>query len=80
LGGVVALLSAVHMYISVVLIRYSWRTVASKIRRWEVGPLTWLRLAQRVSGWAVALSALLVLISGFDWFKLGTGGGADSSG
>lgn len=73
LGGVVALLSAVHMYISVVLIRYSWRTVASKIRRGEVGPLTWLRLAQRVSGWAVALSALLVLLSGFDWFKLGTG-------
>ncbi len=73
LGGVVALLSAVHMYISIVLIRYSWRAVASKIRRREVGPLTWLRLAQRVSGLVVALSALLVLLSGFDWFKLGTG-------
>jgi succinate dehydrogenase/fumarate reductase cytochrome b subunit len=32
-----------------------------------------LKLMQRISGWIVALFGLLVLFSGLDWFKIGTG-------
>jgi DMSO/TMAO reductase YedYZ molybdopterin-dependent catalytic subunit len=32
-----------------------------------------LRLMQRISGWIVAIFGLLVLFSGLDWFKIGTG-------
>ena len=39
----------------------------------RLGPLTLLRLVQRLSGWFVAFSAFLVLLSGLDWFKVGTG-------
>ncbi len=73
LGGVFGLLVAVHMFISVVLLRFRWRSALESLRAGRTGPLTRLRLVQRVSGWALILSASLVLLSGLDWFKVGTG-------
>ena len=73
LGGVFGLLVAVHMFISVVLLRFRWRAALESLRAGRAGSLTRLRLVQRVSGWALILSASLVLLSGLDWFKVGTG-------
>jgi len=73
LGGVFGLLFVVHMFISVVLLRFRWRSALESLRAGRAGPLTRLRLVQRVSGWALILSASLVLLSGLDWFKVGTG-------
>ena len=72
-GGVFGLLIAVHMYTSVFLLRSRWRVTLKRIRAGEAGSLTWLRLIQRVSAWALFFSAFLVLLSGLDWFKVGTG-------
>ncbi len=73
MGGVFALFFILHMSLSVVLIRYDWRTTLRKILNRGLGSLSWLRFAQRVSGWALVAAALLVLVSGLDWFKIGTG-------
>jgi DMSO/TMAO reductase YedYZ molybdopterin-dependent catalytic subunit len=73
LGGVFGLLIAVHMYTSVFLLRFRWRATLKRVWAGEAGSLTWLRLIQRVSAWALFLSAFLVLVSGLDWFKVGTG-------
>lgn len=73
LGGVFSVLFFVHMGISVFLVRFDWEASVRRVLSGEVGKLTWLRLGQRVSGWFLVLSASLVLMSGLDWFKLGTG-------
>jgi DMSO/TMAO reductase YedYZ molybdopterin-dependent catalytic subunit len=73
LGGVFGVLFFVHMGISVFLVRYDWVGSVRRVLGGGVGKLTWLRLGQRVSGWFLVLSASLVLLSGLDWFKLGTG-------
>ena len=73
LGGVFGLVFVTHMFISVVVVRFGWRRVLGGVVRSGLGPLTLLRLVQRLSGWFVAFSAFLVLLSGLDWFKVGTG-------
>jgi len=73
LGGVFGLLVAVHMYTSVFLLRFPWRATLKRIGAGVVGSLTWLRLIQRLSAWALFLSAFLILMSGLDWFKVGAG-------
>ena len=73
MGVFFALFFFLHMSLSVVLIRYNWRTTLQKILNRELGPLSWLRFAQRVSGWVLVAAASLVLTSGLDWFKIGTG-------
>ena len=73
LGAVFGVLSLVHMLISVFVIRYNWGRSVRCVLRGETGGTTWLRLGQRVSGWMLVVSAFLVMFSGLDWFKLGTG-------
>ncbi len=73
LGAVFGLLITIHMFISVVLLRFRWRSALKSLLVGRAGHLTRLRLVQRFSGWALILSASLVLLSGLDWFKVGTG-------
>lgn len=73
LGGFFGVLLFFHMGISVFLFRFDWEGSVHRVLSGEVGKLTWLRLGQMVSGWFLVLSASLVLMSGLDWFKLGTG-------
>jgi len=73
LGGVFGAVFVVHMFISVVVVRFRWRRVLGSVVRGGLGPLTLLRLVQRLSGWFIAVAAFLVLLSGLDWFKVGTG-------
>lgn len=73
LGVVFGIVFLAHMLISVFVIRYDWGRSVRGVLGGEAGGVTWLRLGQRVSGWTLVASALLVLLSGLDWFKLGTG-------
>jgi DMSO/TMAO reductase YedYZ molybdopterin-dependent catalytic subunit len=61
------------MYISVITIRYKWKKSISTIWNGQAGILTWLRFIQRVTGWGIIIPASLILFSGLDWFKIGTG-------
>jgi succinate dehydrogenase/fumarate reductase cytochrome b subunit len=73
LGGVFALLFVLHMYSSVILFRYHWRKNIERLFHSGTSIQALLRLMQRISGWIVAIFGFLVLFSGLDWFKIGTG-------
>lgn len=73
LGGFFALLLAIHMYSSVVLLRYSWIKNIKRLLNGELSSQALLRLLQRISSWIVAIFGLFMLFSGIDWFKIGTG-------
>jgi succinate dehydrogenase/fumarate reductase cytochrome b subunit len=73
LGGVFALLFVLHTYSSVILFRYRWRVNVGRLFQGGMSIQALLRLMQRISGWIVAIFGLLVLFSGLDWFKIGTG-------
>lgn len=62
-----------HFLLSVSLIRFDWRRVYRSVLNGKAGRVVLLRLFQRASGWALVATAFLVLLSGLDWFKLGTG-------
>lgn len=73
LGGMFALLFVLHTYSSVILFRYRWRKNMVLLFHGRISIQALLRLMQRISGWIVAIFGLLVLFSGLDWFKIGTG-------
>jgi len=73
LGGFFALLLAIHMYSSVILLRYSWIKNIKRLLNGELSPQALLELLQRISSWIVAIFGLFMLFSGLDWFKIGTG-------
>lgn len=73
LGGVFALLFVLHTYSSVIIFRYNWRKNIGRLFQGGMSIQALLRLIQRISGWIVAIFGLLVLFSGLDWFKIGTG-------
>lgn len=73
LGGFFALLLSIHMYSSVILLRYSWIKNIKRLLNGELSPQALLRLLQRISSWIVAIFGFLMLFSGLDWFKIGTG-------
>jgi DMSO/TMAO reductase YedYZ molybdopterin-dependent catalytic subunit len=73
LGGFFALLLAIHIYSSVIILRYSWIINIQRLLNGELSPQALLRLFQRISSWIVAIFGLLMLFSGLDWFKIGTG-------
>jgi DMSO/TMAO reductase YedYZ molybdopterin-dependent catalytic subunit len=72
-GVFFSVLFVFHFFFSVYYVRYNWRKTFQKLLKREADELTWLRLIQRLSGWFLIASTFLVLISGFDWFKLGSG-------
>jgi DMSO/TMAO reductase YedYZ molybdopterin-dependent catalytic subunit len=72
LGGVFALFFLSHLFISVVVIRYDWISAFFQLFK-DTDRVFKLRFVQRFSGWLVAVSGGLVLLSGLDWFKVGTG-------
>lgn len=73
LGGFFAILLAIHMYSSVILLRYNWIKNIKRLLNGELNPQSLLRLLQRISSWIVAIFGLFMLFSGLDWFKIGTG-------
>jgi DMSO/TMAO reductase YedYZ molybdopterin-dependent catalytic subunit len=73
LGPLFTIIILLHFYISIVITRYNWKKSISSIWNGTAGPLTWLRFGQRITGWGIIIPASLILLSGLDWFKIGTG-------
>ena len=73
LGGIFASISLPHIYISVLKINFNWMKNFRLTRRIQTREIGWLRLSQMFTGWVLAAVGSLVLFSGLDWFKIGTG-------
>jgi hypothetical protein len=73
LGGIFASISLLHTYISVLKINFSWLNNIRLTRRKQTKDIGWLRLSQMSTGWILVAIGSLVLFSGLDWFKIGTG-------
>jgi DMSO/TMAO reductase YedYZ molybdopterin-dependent catalytic subunit len=73
LSGIFALLFVIHTCTSVILIRYRWREHVRRLVTGVINSQDALRMAHRVSGWVIAVLGGLMLLSGLDWFKIGTG-------
>ena len=67
-------LLAFHVSVVVVFTRFQWMYSLRSIWHRKASSLLFLRVIQRLSGWIVLGTALLVIISGLDWYKLGVGG------
>lgn len=67
-------LLAFHVFVVVVFTRFQWMYSLRSIWHRKAGSLLYLMFIQRLSSWIVLGTALLVIISGLDWFKLGIGG------
>jgi hypothetical protein len=73
LGVFFMLLTLLHLFLSVFIIRYPWLLAIRRALSGEAGFLFKLKLAQRLSGWLVVIPAFIIVSSGLNWFKLGTG-------
>ena len=73
LGGIFASISLLHIYISVLKINFSWMKNIKLTRRNQAKEIGWLRLSQMSTGWILVALGGLVIFSGLDWFKIGTG-------
>ena len=60
-------LLAFHFIVSVVLLRFRWRPTLRSIWNRKASPLLWMRLIQRLSGWALLITTSVVIISGLGW-------------
>jgi hypothetical protein len=72
-GGIFASISLLHIYISVLKINFSWMKNIKLTRRSQTKEIGWIRLSQMSTGWILVALGGLVLFSGLDWFKIGTG-------
>jgi hypothetical protein len=73
LGGIFASISLPHIYISVLKINFSWMKNFRLTRRIQTREIGLLRLFQMFTGLILIAVGSLVLFSGLDWFKIGTG-------
>jgi hypothetical protein len=61
-----------HLVLSV-LTKFYWKQTAHKIRMGTATSLNWLKLIQRITGFVIVTAALMVILSGLDWYALGLG-------
>jgi len=66
-------LLAFHIFVTSVVKPFPWRYSLRKIWRRQGDSRSWLRVLHRLSGLAVLATALLVIISGLDWYNFGFG-------
>jgi hypothetical protein len=60
-----------HFFTTVFLIRFRWRNAVKRIWSLEASSLLTVKFVQRVTGWAILLPALLVVVSGLGWYNIG---------
>ena len=66
-------LLALHFSLSVVVIRFNWKSTLENLWKGRGRSPLGLRLIQRMSGWGILIAALLVVLSGLSWYRLGFG-------
>jgi hypothetical protein len=60
----------IHIVLSL-LTKFYWKQTAQKIRAGSATSLNWLKLIQRITGLTIIGLALLVVVSGLDWYVIG---------
>ncbi len=60
-----------HFFTTVFLIRFHWRNAVKRIRSLRASSLLTIKFFQRVTGWTILLTALLVIVSGLGWYNIG---------
>lgn len=66
-------LLAFHFFVVTFVKPFQWKTVLWKIKNRKANPRLWLRLIQRLLGWAIAIIALLLILYGLSWYLIGLG-------
>jgi len=62
-----------HVLVAAFLIPFRWRYWLSKIRSRKAASRPWFKVLQRLSALAVLITAILMIISGLDWYNVGFG-------
>jgi hypothetical protein len=61
------ILMAFHFIVTVFYLRYRWKIIITKILDGKTNRVFWLKLVQRLSGWSLLLTALIIFLSGLGW-------------
>lgn len=56
-----------HFIITVFFLRYRWKIVLNKMLNGKTNLMFWIKLVQRLSGWFLLLTALIIFLSGLGW-------------
>jgi len=62
-----------HILVTAFLIPFRWRYWLGKIRSRKAASRPWLKVLQRLSALVVLITAILMVISGLDWYNFGFG-------
>jgi len=62
-----------HVATILLFLKFGWKNSLKRILNREASIQLTLKFLQRLSGWAISIPVLLVIISGMDWYKLGIG-------
>lgn len=73
LGILYAVLILIHFFTSNILIKGNWIKIIKSLNVAKTKRLLWLKLFQKLTGFLMIIPAILILLSGLDWYKVGTG-------
>lgn len=66
-------LFAFHVFVIEVFVRFKWASILRHIRNRKRGSFLWLKLIQKVSGYALLVLSLLIIVSGLNWYIVDIG-------
>ena len=61
------ILMTFHFIVTVFFLRYRWKIILSKVLNGKTNLAFWLKRVQRLSGWSLLLTALIIFLSGLGW-------------
>jgi DMSO/TMAO reductase YedYZ molybdopterin-dependent catalytic subunit len=73
LGTLYAVLILIHFFTSNILIKDNWIKIIKSLNVTKNNRLLWLKIFQKLTGFLMIIPAILILLSGLDWYKVGTG-------
>jgi hypothetical protein len=56
-----------HFIVTVFILRYRWKVIINKVFNGKTNLVFWLKLVQRLSGWSLLSTALIIFLSGLGW-------------
>ncbi len=63
-----------HVFFIEVFIRFKWMSLLRNIWERKAVPFLLLKLIQKITGYALLITSLLVIMSGLNWYVLSVGG------
>jgi len=61
------ILMTVHGIITVFFVRFRWKIILNKVLNGKTNLMFWLKLVQRLLGWSLLLTAVIIFLSGLGW-------------